>query len=246
MIEEPISISTPDGASRGVLCRPDDAHPRPGVIHLTDIGGIRPAHLDLARRLAALGYAVLVPDIFYRTAGPAIRFPINMADAQTMQRLGELRAPLTPEAVARDVAAYVDCLAAHASVRAGPLGVVGYCLTGSFALRAAAARPDRIGAAASFHGSRLWLDTPDGPHLLLPRVKARLYFAHAVQDRNMSVEAIVKLDQALAAWGGRYESETYAGALHGWTTADGSAYDPVQAGRAFQKLSELFGETLKP
>jgi len=115
----------------------------------------------------------------------------------------------------------------------------------SMSMRAAAARPDRIAAAASFHGVRLFTDAPTSPHLVLPRIKARLYFAHAVKDNSMPAEAIEKLNGALEAWGGKYESEIYEDAYHGWTAPDSPVYNAPQAERAFQKLSELFAETLK-
>lgn len=125
------------------------------------------------------------------------------------------------------------------------MGVVGHCFTGQMALRAAAARPDRIAAAASFHGTRLFIEEATSPHLVLPRVKARLYFAHAVEDKTMPKEAIEKFDRALEAWGGRYESEVYDGAYHGWTALDSPVHNEAQAERAFQKLTGLFTETLK-
>ena len=112
------------------------------------------------------------------------------------------------------------------------------------ALRTAAAHPDKIAAAASFHGTRLFTDDPTSPHLVLPRVKARLYFAHAVEDKTMPQEAIEKFNRALEAWGAGYESEVYEGAYHGWTAPDSPVYNEAQAGRAFKKLTELFGETL--
>lgn len=126
----------------------------------------------------------------------------------------------------------------------GPMGVVGFCFTGALAMRIAAARPDRIGAVASFHGGRLFVEGPASPHLLLPRIRARLYFGHAVEDRGMPPEAVEKFNQALAGWGGRYESEVYAGAHHGWTVPDSPVYNQPQAERAFEKLTELLAETL--
>jgi carboxymethylenebutenolidase len=125
------------------------------------------------------------------------------------------------------------------------MGVVGFCFAGGVALRIAAARPDRIAAAASFHGGGLATDAPTSPHLLLPRIQARLYFGHATQDRGMPAAAIEKLDRALDAWGGRYESKVYEGAFHGWTVPDSPVYNQPQAERAFQKLTELFAETLR-
>jgi carboxymethylenebutenolidase len=245
MIEEGILIHTADGTSDGFLYRAEDGRRLPGVLHLTDIGGIRPANRDMARRLAEEGYAVLLPNVFYRTGRPPLfDFPRNMEEERTRKRFAELTSPLTPEAIERDAQAYVDFLAGHAAVRPGALGVVGYCFTGGMALRTAATRPDRIQAAASFHGGGLATDAPTSPHLVLPRVSARLYFGHAFEDRSMPAAAIEKLDQALAAWGGRYESEVYEGARHGWTVSDSAAYHPEQAERAFGKLRELLAATL--
>jgi carboxymethylenebutenolidase len=246
MVEQQIEIRTADGICDGVLLRPEDGRRLPGVIHLTDIGGIRPQHTDMARRLAAEGYSVLMPNVFYRTRRPPMfDFTPKMGEERTMKRFGELAAPMTPEAMERDAAAYVDFFAGQPSVSAGAMGVVGYCFTGNLAMRTAAVRPDRIATAASFHGGGLYTDAPTSPHLVLPRVKATLYFGHAIDDQSMPAEAIKKFDQVLATWGGKYTSETYQGAYHGWTTAGTPAYNPQQAERAFEKLRGLFAETLK-
>jgi carboxymethylenebutenolidase len=166
-------------------------------------------------------------------------------DEGVQRRLTELRASLPPEAVERDAAAYIDFLAAQASVGEGGMGVVGFCFAGGVAMRIAAARPDRIAAVASFHGGGLATDAPTSPHLLLPRIQARLYFGHATEDRGMPEAAIERLDRALDAWGGQAESEVYEGARHGWTVPDSPVYDEPQAERAFQKLTELFAKTLR-
>lgn len=246
MIEEEIEIPAADGTSDGVLFRPEGERLSHGVIFLTDIGGIRPATRDMARRLAAEGYCVLMPNVFYRTGRPPLwDFPRRLEEERTMKRIAELSAPVTPEAMERDASDYVEFLAAQESVKVGAMGVVGHCFTGPMAMRVAAARPDRIAAASSFHGVRLFTDAPTSPHLLLPRIKARLYFAHAIEDNSMPEEAIEKLDRALEAWGGEYESEVYDGAYHGWTAPDSPVHNEAQAERAFQKLTDLFAETLK-
>lgn len=246
MIEEEIEIHTKDGTSDGVFYNPDGEGRFPGVIFLTDIGGIRPATRDMARRLAAEGYCVLLPNVFYRSGRPPLwDFPRKLGEERTMKRIAELSAPVTPEAMGRDASDYVDFLPSQDSVSAGVMGVVGHCFTGPMALRTAATRPDRIAAAASFHGVRLFTDDPASPHLLLPRVKARLYFAHAVEDHSMPEEAIEKFHRALEAWGGKFESEIYEGAYHGWTALDSPVYNGPQAERAFQKMTTLFAETLK-
>ena len=244
--EKPVEIPTATGTAGGFLYSPEGAGPWPGIIHLTDIIGIRPASREMAQRLAAVGYCVLQPNIFYRSAKPPIfDFPVNFGDERTVNRFRELSAPLTPEAVESDAAAYADYLSAQPPVKKGALGVVGYCYSGSMALRAAATLPDRIAAAASFHGGGLVTDAPTSPHTLLPRIRARLYFGHADADRSMPPEAIEKLNRALESWGGTYESEVYSGARHGWTVPDSAAYNQPQAERAFEKLSALFASTLK-
>ena len=245
MLEKAIEIQTPDGTVDGFLFQPEAAGKWPGAIHLTDIGGIRPSERQMASRLSGEGYVVLLPNIFYRVGRPPIiEYPLKMSDEKTKERVGELRASLPPAAVERDAAAYVDFLAKQDSVGSAKFGVVGYCLSGSMALRAAAARPDKIAAVASFHGGWLYTDAPDSPHTILPRVKAQLYFGHAVNDRSMPKEAIEKFEQALAAWGGKYESETYDRCLHSWTTPDSPVYNPEAASRAFAKLTALFASAL--
>ena len=245
MIEEAIEIRTADGTADGFIYRAEDARRLPGVIHLTDIGGIRPSHQEMARRLAEKGYTVLMPNVFYRTTKPpVIDVKIGLGDPKTMQRFGELRAPLTPEAVERDATAYVNFLTSHKASNGGSIGVVGYCFTGAFAMRTATANPGKVAAVASFHGGGLYTDEPTSPHLVLPRIKAQLYFGHATNDRSMPQDAIEKFERALAAWGGKSHGEVYEGAFHGWTVADAPVYNQPQADRAFQKLTELFAATL--
>jgi carboxymethylenebutenolidase len=246
MVEREIEMQTPDGTADGSLFQPDPEGRWPGVIHLTDIFGIRTASRDMAKRLAAEGYLVLQPNIFYRTGKPPVfNFPFQLGDERFSKRLGELTGPLTPEAMERDGTAYVNSLSKQPSVAGDRFGVVGYCFAGAMGLRIAAACPDRIGAVASFHGGHLYTDAPTSPHKLLPRVKARLYFGHGVEDRSMPKEAVEKFDRALEAWGGQYTSEVYEGAHHGWTVPDSHAYDHAQAERAFAKLTELFSRALQ-
>jgi carboxymethylenebutenolidase len=242
--EQAIEIRTPDGVADGYLYH--QLQPRPGVLFLVDIMGIRQANRDMARRLAEAGYTVLMPNVFYRTGkSPLFEFKLDFSDDRTQKRLAELAGPLTPQAIERDASAYVHFLEQSEFVRRGRLGVVGYCFTGAMALRIAAACPDQIAAVASFHGGRLVTDDPASPHLCLPRIKASLYFGHAVEDRSMPAESIEKLNQALKLWGGKYESEIYDGAHHGWTVPDSPAYNHAQAERAFQKLTQLFSAALK-
>lgn len=245
MTTEKFEIVTPDGTADAELTRPDGNEKLPGVILLTDIYGLRPVVSEFASRIAEHGYVVLAPNIFYRTSRPPVfAAHLKFPNEDATSRMRELTAPITPDAMVRDGSAYVDFLAAQSGVSDGPMGVVGFCFSGQFALRMAAARADRIAAAASFHGGGLVTDTDHSPHLELPKVKAHLYFGHAENDRGMPAEAIAKLEEALKAWGGVYGNETYAGAGHGWMVADRPVYNPPQAERGFIKLIALLDAAL--
>jgi carboxymethylenebutenolidase len=245
MPPQDIQIRMPDGSSDSVLFQPEGDGSYPGVLYFTDIGGIRPVNRESAGRLSKQGYVVLMPNIFYRT-GPAPLQPAmrSLDDEGRKKRMAELGGPLTPAAIERDASFYIDFLISQKGVSEGMIGVVGHCFSGKMAMYAAATRPEKVVAAASFHGGGLYTDAPTSPHLVLPRIKAQLYFAHAVEDRSMPREAIAKLEDALKTWGGKYESETYEGAHHGWTSADNPSYNQPQAERAFQKLVELLKQTL--
>ena len=245
MTEIEVEIRTSDGLADGLLYQPETDSPSPGVFFLTDIGGIRASQRAMAARLCSEGYSVLLPNIFYRSGKPPLFEPgVKFGDEKFMKRMGELSSALPPEAVERDAASYIDFFARHEGVKGGPFGAVGLCFAGAVVMRMAAARPDQVAAGASFHGGRLYLDGPNSPHLLLPKIKARLDFGHATRDNSMPQEAIEKFNAALKAWGGKYDSDIYEGALHGWTVCDSPVFNPPQAERAFSKLKELFRTAL--
>lgn len=249
MNEKDIEIKMADGVCDAVLFEAGDGKKRPGVIHYPDIMGVRPANRAIAKRQAEAGYTVLLVNEFYRTTrGKTFDFAPNFGgDEHTMKRFGELAGPLTPEVIEKDAATYVNYLATLPTVSAARVGTVGYCYSGQIALRTAAARPDRVGAVASFHGGGLWTDKPNSPHLALahiPKDTVQLYFGHAEKDSLMPQPAIDKLNEALKAWGGKYESEVYD-APHGWTVSDSAAYRQPQADRAFGKLTALYASALK-
>jgi len=244
MIETNVDITTPDGIADSVLVRPEGDDRAPGVIVLTDIWGIRPAFVDLAKRIAEHGYVVLLPNIFYRSGKPPFAENMDFQDPRTKARVGEISRPLTPEKMESDASAYVAFLASQSSVSDGPMGVVGFCFAGQFAIRTAAARPDRIGAAASFHGGGLYKDDAHSAHRALPRIKARLYFGHAMNDQSMTRGQIEMFESALEKWGGDYSSETY-NARHGWMIPGREMFDRENAAAGFQKLIDLLDQALK-
>jgi len=245
VIETAVEILTSDGAADGFLIQPEKAGRWPGVVYLTYIVGIDDASRRMASRLAAEGYAVLLPNIFYRNGAPPIfNFPFEIGDERFVKRTNEIRSVLTPDAMDRDLSAYVEFLARQPGVQGKRFGVVGFGFSARMVLRAAAARPDQVGAAAAFDGGGLYTDAPDSPHMLLSRVKADLCFGYGAEDRSIPREVIEKLNRALAEWGGNYESDVYQ-AQHGWTVPGSPTYDQPEAERAYQKLTAFLNSTLK-
>ncbi|MCK7624290.1 dienelactone hydrolase family protein [Streptomyces sp. RS10V-4] len=243
-----LDLPTPDGTADAYLAHPDDGAPHPGVLLYMDAFGLRPALEEMARRLAGHGYTVLVPNVFHRAGrAPVVELPehINPADRpEIFGKLAPIMQAVTPELAMRDAGAYLDWLAASPLVTDGPVGTTGYCMGGVLAVRTAAAYPDRVAAAASFHAGRLVTDAEDSPHRLLDRVTAELYFGHADQDQSMTAEHIGLLEQALDAAGVRYRSERYEGAHHGYTQADTAMYHAEADARHWQALLELLGRAL--
>ncbi|MGW7486401.1 dienelactone hydrolase family protein [Streptomyces sp. NPDC054786] len=239
----PVDIPTPDGIADAYLAHPDDGEPHPGVLLYMDAFGLRPSLEEMARRLAGHGYTVLVPNVLYRSGrAPVVELPDFIDPSlrpEIFEQLFPIMRALTPDLAMRDAGAYLDWLAASPLVTDGPVGTTGYCMGGILAIRTAAAHPDRIGAAASFHAGSL-----DSPHLLADRITAELYFGHADQDRSMSAEQIKSLEQALDTAGVRYRSELYEGAHHGYTQADTAAYNSEADARHWRNLLELFGRRL--
>lgn len=245
MVEQNLQLTTSDGTVDAVLFTPNASKALPGVLHIPDIASIRESHRAMARRLAAEGYSVLMPNPFYRTGRPPVFSPeIKRGTPEWMKRMQEMIAPLTPERLEKDLCVYLDYLMSRPSTAMGKVGAVGYCIGGGTALRAAGVKPDRVGAVASFHGGGLYkAGDPASPHMVLSWVKARLYFGHASEDNSMTAGDIANLEKELKQWGGEYESETYP-ARHGWTVADNPVYNKTEAERAYAKMVALFKSAL--
>jgi carboxymethylenebutenolidase len=243
-----LDVPTSDGLADAYLAHPADDTPHPGVLVYMDAFGLRPRLMEMAERIAAAGYTVLVPNVFYRHGrAPLVDLPDLIDTSQRpdlFERIGPMVNSLTPELATADAGAYLDWLAASPLVTAGPVGVTGYCMGVKLALRAAAAYPQRVAAVAGFHGGRLATDAPDSPHLVVDRITAELYFGHADQDPSLPLEQIARLDKALDAAGVRYRSEVYEGAGHGYTQADTTAHNPDAEQRHWRELLALFDRTL--
>ena len=244
MIEKQVDVKTPDGVADCELFYPNEQGAWPGVIVYTDIGGIRPVFRDMAKRLAADGFVVLMPNPFYRASRvPVYHDPFKFGEEKTAARMAEVRPSVTAAGATRDAPAFVDVLRAQKQMK-GKIGTVGYCMGGGLAMRTAAAVPDAVGACVTFHGSQLASNEPDSPHTLAPKIKARMHLGFAIEDRTMPPDACEKLEKALDAGGVTFDSEVYAGAKHGWCVKDHTVYNEPQAERAWAKMVSLFKQAL--
>jgi carboxymethylenebutenolidase len=240
------SITTPDGTCPVTLCTPDGPGPWPGIVMYPDAGGARPVFREMATRLAALGYAVLVPDVYYRSGDWA---PFDMAgvfgDTGERNRLFAMMKAINPEVMAADAGAFFDYLAARPEVSGQRFGTAGYCMGGRTSLMVAGRVPDRVAAAMSFHGGGLVSADSESPHLLAPVITAALYIGAAQNDASYTPEQSEILDAALTQAGVEHIIERYP-ALHGFAVADNAPYDEAAARRHWQAMADFFAATLGP
>jgi carboxymethylenebutenolidase len=240
-----VEIKTPDGVADAYFVHPSSgAHP--GILMWTDILGLRPAFKTMGKRLAESGYAVLVPNPFYRSSkAPVVPEGASFADDATRQKLMSLMNTLTPDVQVTDAKVFVGYLDSQAAVdRKRKIGTAGYCMGGPMTMRTAATFPDRVGAGASFHGANLATDKPDSPHLLVPRMKARYLIAIAENDDQRDPAAKSLLREAFDKAKLPAEIEVYAGTMHGWCALDSPVYNQTQAERAWSRMLELFKTAL--
>jgi len=238
-------IETGEGPARAAIYRPESGATGglPGVLFYMDAFGPRPALDQMAQRIADQGYVVLLPDLLYRYGayGP-YEVGAVMADEGTRAEVfGRVRAT-TLDMTAEDSRAFVPAL--EAEIGSASIASVGYCMGGPRALRAAADFPDRIRAAASFHGGNLATDAADSPHLLAPEIKARLYVGCASTDNSFPPEQSTRLSDALRKAEVDFALENYLGCAHGWTVPDLPSFNAQGAERYFSRFTTLLAETL--
>lgn len=242
-----VIIAARDGDCPATLHVPAEGEPAPAVILFPDAGGARETMRGMADRLAGSGYVTLVPDVFYRHGDWA---PFEMDTVFTLpserQRLMTLARSVTAEMSASDAGAFLDFLAERPEVAGRAVGTTGYCMGGRHSLLAAGHHPERIGAAASFHGGRLAAaDDPDSPYLLADHIRAEVYVAAAENDDSFPPDQFDRLEKAFDAAGVRYAMEIYP-ATHGFAVPDNPTYDPAAEERHWAALARLFDANLRP
>ncbi|WP_416981715.1 dienelactone hydrolase family protein [Streptomyces sp. T028] len=242
-----VDIPTEDGVADAYLAHPGDGTPRPGVLLYQDAFGLRPHLRAMADRLASHGYTVLVPNVFYRHGrAPVVEMPEFIDPAARPEIFGSLMPlvqALTNDLAMRDATAYLRRLEESPLVAAGPVALTGYCMGARLSLLTAGTHPERVAAAAGFHGAQLAADSPDSPHLVAGRVTAELYFGHADNDPSLPPEQVQRLEETLSAAGVRHTCEVYEGARHGFTQADSAAYGEEAAERHWAALLDLLKRT---
>ena len=245
MSEERLEIPTADGVLDSYLCTPERPGAWPLVVMYMDAFGIRPAFMRMAQRLASSGYAVVVPNLYYRHgAFPPFDPRAVAAGGAERDRFRGMIVSISDTMVMADTAALLDRLASHPAIRPGPMAAVGYCMGGGFALSAAGTFPDRVVVAASFHGGSLATAKPDSAHRLAGRMRASLYIGAAGIDPTFDDEQRQRLRQALDEAGVSYVLETYEGAKHGFAVNEHLAYDKDASERHWGVLEQLLHKAL--
>ena len=242
MIEQDVIVNTRYGRQPGYAACPDGPGDFPGIIIYMDAPGFREELRIQARRIAKHGYFCLVPDLYYRLG--TLRFDIPRRDSAMSAVIGAAKNSLTNAAVAEDTAGMIAFLDGQEKARPGPLGCVGHCMSGPFAMTVAA-RYSRMRAAAALYGVDMVTDRPDSPHKLAGEIKGELYVGFAGVDPAVPSTTPPALDEALRAAGTRYRMETYDGAHHGFCFANRPDYDPAAAERAWDVLFDLWDRNLR-
>lgn len=244
MKENSIDILTADGKADSVVVHPDGSGRWPGVILYMDAFGLRPELIGMGHRLAAHGYYVLLPNLYYRIS-PRLTFAPSAIEGPERDRVMGLVRSLTNEMVMRDTSAFLEFMRAQPACNAAKVGCVGYCMGGPFALSAAGTYPETVAAAASFHGGRLATDKPDSPHLLAPKMKGTIYVGIAGIDPYFPPEEKERLENAFKSAHVRYSMEVFPNVKHGFAVTGSRAFDPAASELHWQRLQELFRNSLQ-
>ncbi len=246
VVEKDVNVPMASGVADSALFYPAGKGPWPAVLIWTDILGLRPVFRDMGRRLATQGYVVLVPNPFYRNQkAPVVDGSFDFNKPEDRAKVMPMAAALTQDAAFSDAKAYIAFLDKQPQTDLKhKAGVQGYCMGGPLTFRTAAIVPNRIGAAATFHGGGLVTDKPDSPHLLIPKMKATVYCAVADNDDKSQPTAKDTLKTSFAAAKVPAKVEVYTGDNHGWCVKGSQPYDEAGAERAWAELTALYKKSL--
>lgn len=244
-MREKLEITTRDGVATAWLCHPDGAGKWPAIVMFADAFGVRDASVAMAARLASYGYAVLLPDLFYRLDPVAPLDPraVFGGDAAEMARLIQRVEAVGEAGAMADFARYLEVLDTNPRIRGPGVGVVGYCMGGGLAICAACAFPGLVLAAASIHGGRFLVD-PHTPDQIARTLRARVHIAVAEIDRRHTPEISRQLEAALTRAGVPHSVELYPGSSHGFAVDDLPVYDRASAEQHWERVVSLMAGAL--
>ncbi|MFP6748334.1 MAG: dienelactone hydrolase family protein [Alphaproteobacteria bacterium] len=243
MIEATLDITTRDGAMETFVCHPERGGPCPAIFLLMDAPGIREELRDMVRRLASVGYFVLLPNLYYRAGRDTMYGPhVLEKGSPDNVAMRAIRTKMTIPPVMEDVGAMIDFVDAQDMAKDGAVGVHGYCLSGPFALAAAARYPGRVKAAASFYGTWLVNDVEESPHLTFGQVTGDVYISCAEHDHVAPLDMVEKLRGYFTDAGSPGEIELHMGVNHGFAFPNRPAYDQPAAERHWERLFALYGK----
>jgi carboxymethylenebutenolidase len=245
MIDQQIDIATKDGRMTTFITHPERDGPHRVGLFFMDAPGIREELRDMARRLATAGYYVMLPNLYYRSGEMELGPIPREEDAPLRKKMFDPMYSIDIPRVMQDARALLDFAATQPAAGKGRAGVMGYCMSGRYAINAAANFPDRIAAAASLYGTHLMTNQPDSPHVVAKKAKAELYFACAEVDRWAPMEMIAPLREALTADGVNAEVELYPGTHHGFAFPARPDYHKAAAERHWERLHALFRRHLQ-
>jgi carboxymethylenebutenolidase len=245
MIEEDVDIPTRDGELNTFICRPERGGSFPAVFFLMDAPGIREELRDMVRRFATLGYCVLLPNLYYRV-GRDVAFGAGAftPGSAENERFRAVRTSMSIPPVMDDIGAMLAFIEGRAEVKPGPVGCHGYCMSGPYALAAAARFPEAIGAAASFYGTWLVSDAVESPHLSFSKVRGELYIACAEYDDLAPLPMVETLRSHFEEAGAPGEIELYPGVHHGFAFPQRPVFDKPAAERHWERLIALYRRRL--
>jgi carboxymethylenebutenolidase len=244
MIEQTVDIATKDGRTTTFIAHPERGGPHPIILFFMDAPAIREELRDMARRIATAGYYVMLPNLYYRKGVLELKDLPPLDEKAARARMFELMGSLTIPLVMDDCDALLDYADRDAAASPGKAGAIGYCMSGQYAINAAARHPERIACAASLYGVQLVTDRPDSPHLAAQKTTAELYFACAEHDDYAPLEMVEALDASLKAADANAEVEIYRGVHHGFAFPQRAVYDKAAAERHWERLFALFRRTL--
>lgn len=246
MIEITLDLVTDDGTMESFLCRPERGGPFPAVLMLMDAPGIREELRDMARRLATVGFYVVLPNLYYRAGRDSVFGPgVLQAGDPERDRMRAIRTRMTIPPVMKDVGAMLAFLDTQPEAKPGAVGCHGYCMSGPYALAAAARYPDRVAAAASFYGTWLVSDAEESPHLSLGRAGGELYIACAEHDELAPLPMVEELRGLFEHSGAAGELEIYPDVHHGFAFPQRWCFDKPAAERHWERLIALYRRRLE-